>query len=220
MSTLLTINVQNNSPMTEMFYFFQQPAVFTGGGMAYSNCLMAEALGSYSQTGAVLTFQATAQPYACIQQAHTTPQIGQMSGYATATRPIDLATGSAANDATVASVNPLGLSQPSPQAGVQPGAFRITTPAYAPPATYNIGSAVQVGWGPMLSSFVTANPNYNVDCQPVLKFYVQTGNASPGSVINFSQASVNAALCDFTSGYSVINVTLNPDGTWTVQMVQ
>lgn len=220
MSTLLTINVQNNSPSTQNFFFFQQPTVFSGGAAVYSNSLYAQALGSYEQTGAVLTFQVSARTYAAIQEAYSMPMVGQTSGYTTATRAIDLAGPSGANDATVASVNPLGLSQPAPNPGVQPGAFRITMPAFAPPQVYNIGSAVQVNGAPTLSSFVNAMPNYNVDCQPIQRFYVQTGGYPPGSVINFTQASVNAAVCDFSGGYSVINVTLNPDGTWSVQIFQ
>lgn len=219
MTKLLTINVTNNMPSTQSFFFFQQQSVFVGGPQAYSNSLYSQPLGSYEQTGAVLTFQVSAQVFACIQQAHTMPTVGESSGYSTATRPIELSGVSGANDATTAQVNPLGLSQPTANPGVTPGAFRITTPAYGPPESYNVGSAVQVNGGMILSSFVTAMPNYNVDCQPIQKFYVQTGIYTPGTVINFIQASVNAALCDFTGGYSVIDVTLNPDGTWTVQYV-
>ena len=78
--------------------------------------------------------------------------------------------------------------------------------------------AVNGGMAP--SNFVVANPGSNTDCQPILRYYVQTGSYSAGSVINFSQSCVYAAVCDFTGGYSVINVTLNPDGTWNVQMIE
>lgn len=222
MSTLLTINVMNKTFSTQGFYFFQQPAVFSGGGQVYSDSLYSQVLGSYDQTGSILTFQANLQPYAFIQQASSPPQIGQSSGYAAAFRPIDLANaaGGPSNDATTASVQPLGLSPAQSVPGVQPGAFRITTPSYAPNETYNVGSAVQVNGGLAPSSFVMANPANNTDCQPVLKFYVQSGNYTPGSVMNFSQSSVNAAECDFTGGYSTMNVTLNADGTWSVQVIQ
>lgn len=221
MSTLLTINVMNNSSSTQSFYVFQQPANFAGGGMAYSDSLYARALGPYQQTGSVLTFQAASQPYACIQQAHGNPQVGQPSGYASASKAIDLAAGGgASNDATQASVQPLGLSPPQYAPGVQPGAFRVTTTSYAPNETYNVGQAVQVGGGLVLSSFVTAYPSSNIDCEPVPRFYVQTGNYTPGTVINFGQASRNAAQCDFSGGHSVIDVTFNMDGTWTVQILR
>ena len=55
---------------------------------------------------------------------------------------------------------------------------------------------------------------------PILKFFVQTGSYQTGTVINFTQASVNAAVCDFTGGHTAINVTLNPDGTWTTEIIQ
>ncbi|MBA9036441.1 hypothetical protein HNR29_007027 [Rhizobium leguminosarum] len=70
----------------------------------------------------------------------------------------------------------------------------------------------------MLSNFVQANPASNTDCQPILKYYVQTGAYTPGVVMNFTQSSVNAALSDFTGGYSVCNVSLKSDGTWTTQL--
>lgn len=220
MSTFLTINVKNLESSTQNFYFFQQPSVYTGGATVYSNSLYSQALGNYDQTGSILTFQVNMQYFAGIQQASQPPAVGQSSGFASASRAIDLAPSSGtANDWTTASVNPLGLSVPVAGTGVQPGAFRITTPSFAPPAIYNVGSAVSVNGGIVLSNFVQANPASNTDCQPILKYYVQTGQYTPGTVMNFTQSSVNAATCDFTGGYSTINVTLNPDGTWATQVI-
>ncbi|MBA8879020.1 hypothetical protein [Phyllobacterium myrsinacearum] len=221
MSTLLTINVKNLESATQGFYFFQQPALYAGGPVVYSNSLFAQSLGNFNDTGSTLTFQVNMQYFAGIQQAHSTPQVGQSSGYASASRAIDLAPASGtANDWTTASASPLGLSQPTAGTGVQPGAFRITTPVYAPPAIFNVGSAVEVNGGIALSNFVVANPSNNTDCQPILKYYVQTGNYTPGTVMNFSASSVKAAVCDFTGGHSVINVTLNADGTWATETIQ
>lgn len=221
MSTLLTINVKNLEKATQGFYFFQQPAIYTGGHQVYSNSLFEKNLANYSDSGSMLTFQVNMQFYAGIQQAHSTPQVGQSSGYSSASRAIDLAsaTGST-NDWTTASVNPLGLPQPTVGTGVQPGAFRITTPSYDPPAVYNVGSAVEVNGGISLSNFVVANPANNTDCEPILKYYVQTGSYTPGTVMDFSQSSTNAAVCDFTGGHSIMDVTLNADGTWGVQIIQ
>ncbi|TIX90138.1 hypothetical protein [Rhizobium sp. P44RR-XXIV] len=217
MSKLLTINVKNNQPQTQSFYFFQQPAIYAGGRQVYSNSLFSMALGSYSQTGAILTFQANLQYYAAIQQANTPPQVGQQSGFASASRAIDLAGSGSPNDWTTATVSPLGLSAPVNGPGVQPGAFRITTPSFNPWDLYNVGSALAVNGGIVLSNFVQANPMYNIDCQPILKYFVQTGSYTPGTVMNFTQSSVNAALADFTSGHTTCNVTLNVDGTWSTQ---
>jgi hypothetical protein len=221
MSTLLTINVKNLESATQNFYFFQQPAIYTGGAQVYSNSLFSQSLGNYGDTGSILTFQVNLQFYAGIQQAHSTPQVGQSSGYSSASRAIDLAPASGtANDWTTASVSPLGLTAPTVGTGVQAGAFRITTPQYSPPAIYNIGSAVEANGGIVLSNFVVANPSNNTDCQPILKYYVQTGTYTPGTVMDFTASSVNAALCDFTGGHSVVDVTLNANGSWATQIVQ
>lgn len=221
MSTTLTINVKNFESQTQSFFFFQQPAIYTGGGSVYSNSLYAQLLGNYDQTGGILTFLVNIQYYAGIQQAHTPPKVGSSSGYSSASRPIDLApaAGSAttANDWTTASLNPLGLTAPVPGTGVQPGAFRITTPSFTPPPYLNVGSAISVNGGIVLSNFVQANPMNNTDCQPILKYYVQTGTYTAGTVMDFTQSSTNAALCDFTGGYTTCNVTLGADGMWTVE---
>ena len=164
--------------------------------------------------------EATQGFYFFQQPANTVPQVGQSSGYSSASRAIDLATTDGkGNDSTIASVNPLSLSAPANTAGVQPGAFRITTPVFSAPPYYNVGSAVNVNGGIVLSNFVQANPNSNTDCQPILKYYVATGLYTPGSVMNFTQSSATAALCDFTGGYTVANVTLNQDGSWKVSYI-
>lgn len=218
MTKILTINVTNNQASTQSFFFFQQPSIYTGGAMVYSNSVFRGDLPAYGQTGARLALQVSQQYFAAIQQAVSPPQVGMTSGYATAAQPIALAPASGtANDWTTASFNPLSLSQPRAAAGVQPGAFRITTPAYQPTTQYNAGLAIQANGGVVLSNFVTAWPNSNQDCQPVLKFYVQTGAYGAGTVLNFTSSSIDAALCDFTGGQTVANVTLQANGTWTVQ---
>lgn len=221
MSTLLTVHVRNMEPQTQGFYFFQEPSVYTGGGEVYSNSLFSASLANYDEAGSVLTFQVNMQFYAGIQEANEVPAVGQSSGFSSASRAIDLqpASGSA-DDWTEATVSPLGLSATKPGQGVQEGAFRISTPVFSSPPFYNVGSAVDVNGGIVLSNFVQANPNSNTDCQPILKYYVQTGQFTPGSVMNFTQSSIDAATCDFTGGYSVINVDLERNGTWTVKNVQ
>jgi hypothetical protein len=219
MSTLLTINVTNNEK-TQGFYFFQQPAIYAGGAQVYSNSLYSQTLANYNDSGSQLTFQVNLQFYAGIQEANTVPQVGQSSGHTSASRLIELATKDGkGNDSTIASLNPLSLSVPANTAGVQEGAFRITTPVFLAPPYYNVGSAVNVNGGIVLSNFVQTEPNSNTDCQPILKYYVATGQYTPGSVMNFTQSSATAALCDFTGGYTVANVTLNKDGSWSVSYI-
>jgi hypothetical protein len=221
MTTLIQINLTNNSPNLQNFFFFQQPAVYTGGSQVYSNSLISTPLLPFSQSGSVYTFLLTLQYYAAVQQQVGTPQIGQPSGYTSAIQPIGLtpaAGGTPTNNCTSMSVSPLGLSTPTSVSGVQPGAFRIISPVYNPTQQqYNGGSGAQLGTGQVvLSSFVTVQPNTNLDCQPVLKFYVATGAYQSGTVMNFSSSSVGAALCDATNGFTTFNVTYNADGTWSV----
>lgn len=214
MPTLLTINVKNFQPQTQSFFFFQQPAIYTGGAQVYSNSLFAQTLGNFDATGGILTFQVNLQYYAGIQQSNTPPQVGSSSGYASASRAIDLAPSPA--NTTTASVSPLGLSTPTTGVGVQSGAFRIITPSFTSPPYFNVGSAISVNGGIVLSNFVQANPLNNTDCQPVLKYYVQTGDYTAGTVMNFTQSSLTAALCDFTGGYTTCNVSLMPNGNWSI----
>lgn len=223
MATTITINVTNNSPTVQNFFFFQQPAVYSGGQQVYTNSLYTQTLLPYATSGAVLTFTMVLQYYAGVQQQVAPPQVGVASGQLGAIQPIGLTPaqgGTATNNTTSMTVTPsLGLSVPVSSQGPQSGAFRIITPTYNPVLTaYNAGSAVQALSGAItLSNFVTAMPNTNLDCQPIIKFYVQTGTYTPGTVMNFTSSSVNAALCDATPGYTTFNVSYNVDGTWTVQ---
>ncbi|MDG5494189.1 hypothetical protein [Niveispirillum sp. BGYR6] len=221
MATLITINVTNNSPTQQNMFFFQQPSIYVGGSKVYSNSIFTSPLSPSASSGAVLTFQILLQHYAAVQQQVSPPIVGQPSGYSSAIQAIDLAPadgGAPTLDTTYMTVNPLGLSPPVNSSGPQPGTFRIVTPSYDPIlAKYNAGSGVRTSTGGViLSNFVTAEPGKNLDCQPILKFYVQTGTYTPGSVMNFTQSSINAALCDATSGFTTFNVTYNPNGTWSV----
>jgi hypothetical protein len=114
----------------------------------------------------------------------------------------------------------LGLSVPgSSTPGPPAGSFRIAVPIFDPViGNYNAGLAVQSITGQtILSSFVTAQPNGNLDCQPAGVFYVAIGSYAAGTVIDFAQASANAGRCDTTPGYTTFNVTYNANGTFAVQ---
>jgi hypothetical protein len=220
MATPITINVTNNSPNTQNFFFFQQPAKYMGGATVYSNSLYTQTLLPYSSSGSVLTFNVLLQYYAGVQQQTSPPQVGQPSGYVSASQPIDLTSapgGSPTKNTTTMTASPLGLSPPFNTSGPEVGSFRIQIPTFNPTlANYNAGSAVQqVNGGIVLSNFVTAQSTTNLDCQPIIIFYVQTGTYTAGTVMNFTASSSNAAVCDFTPGYAVYNVSYNANGTWT-----
>ncbi|NVN86402.1 MAG: hypothetical protein HXX15_09980 [Rhodopseudomonas sp.] len=223
MATTITINVINKSLSLQNFFFFQQPAEYSGGQQVYTNSLYTQALLPNATSGAQLTFTMVLQYYAGVQQQVTPPQVGQSSGQLAAIQAINLTPapgGAQTNNTTTMTVSPsLGLSVPVSTVGPQAGSFRIVTPIFNPALTaYNAGSAVQALSGAItLSNFVTAQPNTNLDCQPVIKFYVQTGTYTPGTVMNFTSSSINAAICDATPGYTTFNVTYNLNGTWTIQ---
>ncbi len=225
MPTLYTINVENHSLDNQNFYFFQKPAIYSGGQTVYTNSIYSGPLQPYSSSGASLTFQFLQQYYAGAQTSKGTPVVGEASGYTTATQAIELTTaGSSTNNTTQMSVDPsLGLSVPAYTEGVQPGAYRIITPAFNPALKhYNAGLAIknsQTG-SMVLSNFIPAQPSKNIDCQPVLIFYVHTGDYEAGNVINFTTSSVGSAKCDTTQGFTTFNVSYKPDGSWSVTTVQ
>jgi hypothetical protein len=226
MSTLLKIIVYNDTMYQAGFFFFQQPAIYAGGQIVYSNSLYNRALPP-AGSGSSLTFQTNVQFYAAVQEADTsTPSVGQSSGFETASQAIDLAAAGNSpqnHDSTSMTWDQnsaaLGLTVPANNPLVQPGAFRITTAQYNPAINpFNAGSAVSVNSNVVLSNFVVAPPLMNIDCQPVLKYYVQTGSYQPGTVMNFSESSVGSASCDFTRGHTQAVVHYKNDGTWDVKM--
>lgn len=225
MSTLLTINVTNAQAVSNDFFFFQQPAIYTGGPTVYSNSLYNRTLPQASE-GGLITFMANLQFYAAVQEANNAvPAVGKTSGFETASQAIDLAAKGntpANHDASTmswdANTQALGLAQPVNDPQAVAGSFRITTAKYSPPSNFNAGSATHVNGGVVLSNFVLAKPQTHIDCEPILKYYVQTGGYQPGTVMDFSQSSVNSALCDFTGGYVRADVTYETDGSWSVNM--
>jgi hypothetical protein len=223
MATKITINVTNNSPNSQNFFFFQQPAVYSGGPKVYTNSLYSQEVLPYSTSGSVLSFTMILQYYAGVQQQVEPPQIGQPSGQLGAIQAIDLTPasgGTPTKNTTTMTVDPsLGLSPAFTTQDPQSGSFRINTPVYDPALmNYSAGSAVQSLTGAItLSNFVTAQPNTHLDCQPIIKFYVQTGDYTAGTVMNFTSSSATAALCDATPGFTTFNVSYNSNGTWTVK---
>ncbi|SDQ16766.1 hypothetical protein [Pseudovibrio sp. Tun.PSC04-5.I4] len=217
MPTLLTIHVKNLTPTPRKFFIFQKPAIYVGGQKVYTNSAYSQELApSTPDNEKLLTFQVNMQFHAGLQQAHSTPVVGESSGYETSSVKIDIAPikGTAA-DSTKATLDPLGLSNAVFDKDVQKGAFRIYVPPFAPNKHYNVGSAVETGDGSnVLSNFIPAEASVAVDCEPILQFYVATGDYTPGTVMDFTEKGENAALCDFTGGYDVINITMKDNGTW------
>lgn len=222
MSTLYTITIENHSSSFQNFFVFQEPANYTGGAKVYSNSLWSQGVLPSSEGGSSATFLMLQQYYAGVQQQVTPPKIGEVSGYSSAIQPIDITTQppqTTTKNTTNLILEPaLGLAPPTNNPEVPAGNYRIITPTFNPIATpYNAGLASQSPTGQVtLSNFIIAEPNQNIDCQPILKFYLQTGKYEAGNVINFTTSSTNAAMCDATTGYATFKVVYNIDGTWTV----
>ena len=221
MSTLIRFNLTNQSNTLQDFFFFQEPAVYIGGSNVYSNSIQNISLAPYSSSSSTYTFMINMQFYAGAQQSNTPPVVGHQSGYLSAIRPVDLTpatTSDAQNNSTTLSLSPFGLSVPVADTTAQAGSFRIVSPVFNPSLNnINAGSAVQLGDGSVvLSNFTTVLPNQNLDCQPILKYYIQTGSYQAGTVMNFTSSSLTAAFCDATGGETTFDVAYNIDGTWTV----
>jgi hypothetical protein len=220
MADSISINVRNDTTIVRNFFFFQQPAFPVVQGSYYSNSLFTRALLPFASSGGILTFTTSTQIYAGVQQQLNTLTVGARSGELTASQPIEVTTAAGGtNNTTTMIVSPsLGLSAPVNTSGPAVGCFRIITPVFNPVLNiFNGGVAMQARAGSIvLSSFANLPPNIAFDCQPVLKFYVQSGSYPAGTVIDFPSASSTAALCDATPGYSAFEVVYNPDGTWTV----
>jgi hypothetical protein len=223
-NTLIQINVTSQSPNPQNFFFFQQPATYTGGAKVFSNSLFTGSLPPFNpNASSQITFLNNLQFFAGVQTSNTAaPPEGSVSGYNTAWTRIGLQSPNQSNacltNFTQMNGTQLALSPPVPNPVVQPGAFRIAVPAFNPNQfSFNAGSATQnpSTQSVVLSNFVLANPSQNLDCQPVLKYYVQTGTYTPGTVMNFTASSATAAACDATFGKYLFNVTYNSDGTWT-----
>lgn len=220
MSTLITINVTNNSPAEQTFFFFQKPAIYVGGPTVYSNSLLSAIVEPYAKSGSIYEFELELQYYAGVQQQTPQLEVGKASGFASAIQAIELtpAQSGTETNCTTMSVNPaLGLTPATNASGVELGAFRIVAPQFNPIATpFNGGSAVMANGSVVLSNFITVQPSQNLDCQPILTYYVATGSFTAGTVMNFSGSSETAALCDATQGLTTFNVSYNRDGSWTV----
>lgn len=216
--TIYNILLENKSGVIHDFFLFQKPAQYVGGAKIFSNSIYNTKLRNNTQ--AQITIEQ--QYYAGTQQS-TSTNVGDVSGEVLSIQPVNLtpASGVASDNSVNLLLNPIGLSFPAPQTGVEAGAFRINTPSYNPATEgpINIGLATRTGVEDVLSNFILADPAQKVDCQPVVIFYLQTGAFIPGTVINFDESSATAAEMNATDGTLNFHVIYTPEGTWNVSPV-
>lgn len=224
MSILYEIVVENESPYDKVFYFFQQPADYIGGGEVYTNSIGKGVLSAKSALLKLdqLVFSIEQQYYAGAQKQLKPPKVGEAEVGQLSQVDIDLTPNEGeSNNSTKMNIDKdaLHLTKPIFASGVQKGAFRIEVPEFNPAQRrYNIGLSSKDKNGKiLLSNFIEAEPSTNTDVQPILKFYVNTGSYEPGTVVNFTNSSANAAICDATDGTFKFKVTYNANGSWDVK---
>jgi hypothetical protein len=236
MASQYQIIIQNLSGQNTDFYAFQKQASFANSGVPsniLSSSLAYGPLAPHEGSGAQLDFGFDTQNYvgakstiasssattfnACISLVSVNNAISQTS----AAQPIDLTTstpGETVNNFSVMSVNPLGLSAPHYQSGLNAGSFGVRVPPYSPtspPAFYCGCAAFNQDGSITLSSFMAPLPNSQVNCAPVATYYVKVGNFPVGRIITYDIAQ--SAECNFALGYRTITVKYNPDGTFTTK---
>lgn len=226
MSTLYSIIVENKSPFPQEFYFFQKPAQYSGGVKVFSNSLGNFGLPAYTPgTNSQLPFKLLKQYYAGVQKQMAPPTVGHSQIGQVSQADIDIASASGnqnTKDGTTVIIDDerhsIYLTPAINTPGTQLGAFRITTPPFNPiEHKINVGLSIMNHRGEiLLSSFAEGQPNKHIDVQPIVKFYVNTGSYKPGTVVNFTTSSVNAAVCNATDGQLFFKVVYNADGTFTV----
>ncbi|WP_414567860.1 hypothetical protein [Nostoc sp. CCY 9925] len=226
MNSLYTINLKNESPNTQEFFFFQKPANYIGSSEVYSNSIYSSKLRGHG-SGATLTFKFIQQYYAGVQEQAKNIVVGEASGYESAIKEIDLTLSPSISENNSTSMlideGALGLTDAIHENNVPSGAFRIHVPTFNPyEKKYNAGLAIQnpIDGSITLSNFINAEPTKLIDVQPVLKFYIQTGSYEAGSVVNFMTSSVGAAVCDMSLGVLNYQVTYTAEGLWKVNSSQ
>lgn len=233
MATQFKIIIRNLSSQAQDFYVFQQQAAF--GYQAappgiLTTCLACAALAPASY-GAQLDFGFDTQVYAGALNTNASAGVTAfavtiapvntlaITSQTSAAQPIDLTPSppdSTANNCSSLTVNPLGLSAPQNLSSLAAGCFGVQVPPFTPkpaPELYCGSAVINQSGIIVLSSFIAPNPNALLTCAPAPVYFVKIGNYPVASVIAYD--TTLAARCDFSTGYQVITVKYNPDGSFT-----
>jgi hypothetical protein len=220
MATTYLITVENHSPSAQNFFFFQEPAVYSGGSKVFINSISNKKLPAYDpKEQTQIQFNLIKQYSAGVQEQLSPPKIGVAQTGLISQVQIDITeVGKTTNNCTEVVFDELYLTPPKNEDGVQNGAFRIKTPSFNPNEhCINVGlGGINDKQNVILTSFINGEPNKNVDVQPIMKFYINVGDYIAGCTVNFTTSSRNAALCDATDGKTNFKVIYNADGTWDV----
>lgn len=229
----LQIIVQNLSSQSQYFYVFQQQAGFGNSGITptiLSTSLECAQLAP-SSFGTQLDIAFDTQIYAGALNTNVSAAMTAfnarisfvstlaVTSQASAAQPIELMpapSNGTANNCSTLMINPLGLSTPQNLSTLATGSFGVQIPPYTAKPTPELfcGCAVINQNGIItLSSFIAPAPNALFTCSPRPIYYVKIGSYPVGETIIYDTSQ--AAECDFSTGYQVITVTYNPNGTFT-----
>jgi hypothetical protein len=236
MASQYSIIIKNMSAQTMSFYVFQKQAAFTNSGMTpiiLSSSLASGALAPNASSGAQLDFGFDTQNYAGAKSTVTSSSqikfnasismvnAKSAANGAAAVQPIDLTTstsGQTVDNFSALTISPLGLSAAIYQPNLTAGYFGIQVPSYTPtpvPQLYCGCAAINQDGSITLSSFINPLPNSQVYCAPYATYYVGVGNVSVGQAVAY--ATSQAAECDFTTGYTIIAIQYNSNGSFTTK---
>ncbi len=236
MASQYSIIIKNMAAQTMSFYAFQKQASFNSSGATptiLSSSLASGTLAPNASSGAQLDFSFDAQNYAGAKSTATSASQIKFNASiavasaksaissAAAVQPIDLTTstpGQRVNNFSTLTISPLGLSAATYQAGLVSGFFGIQVPSYTPapvPQLYCGCAAINQDGSITLSSFIDPLPNGQVYCAPYATYYVKVGAVSVGEIVTYGTNQV--AECDFTAGYTVVNVQYESNGSFTTK---
>lgn len=223
MSTHYKIIVESESKSRQHFYFFQQPAEYVGGVDPYTNS-MADGILSPDADEDQLVFTLEEQYRAGAQKTIEPPKVGEAIVGKSSQVEIELASDGKTKNSTELKIDndTVHLEKPVFNSDVSKGSFRICIPQFDPSnKSYIVGlGSINEDNEFLLSSFINADPKTNVDVKPIMKFYVATGNYTRGTVVDFTQSSENAAVCDATDGTFKFKVTYTREGEWKVEKLK
>ncbi|ACM30161.1 hypothetical protein MOV66_03180 [Agrobacterium sp. SHOUNA12C] len=237
MAQAFKIIIKNDGSQDNYFSLVQVVSTFSGAAAVFSSCLDCQFLRRYSEAGTTLSIPLDQQIYAGAQEImpsktgkiamDTTllaPSLAALAKSQTSSvQKVTLTpkNGGNVNNYTNMLVDPVGLTPAIFNAGVPSGAFCISVPPYTPPVpSYTVGnSIINEDGSVILSSFISAPPNVNVQIGVLQIYYITAAQYSVGSAMTYdtySKVIATAAKCDFTTGYTTCNVTYNADGTFKV----
>jgi hypothetical protein len=222
----LTLIIVNDSIYPESFFILQKPATISPASnykvisrsLGTNNLSSSAAWQMYFDTN--IYAGATGPIYPYNSEIHVNA-VNQVITSTTVVNQI-ITVGAPNTYSTNLSINPLALSPPSINQGVQPGSFGIKITSYTPSIVetekiYIGGAFIDASKTTILSYSIEAPPSQLISFQPNQIFYVSQGTTALNEQVDLSSLPTYA-ICDFSvsSPTPTIVATYAKDGTWKV----